>query len=219
MSSAIKYIELAEHKNLRSLSRTIAMIHKEAIPLGFLSRLGTGFLSSLYRAITFTKGCTVIVALDKEDRVCGFVSGTVNISSMYRRILLNYWHRFFFHILWKLINPLVIKRIFETLFYPKKEMSKDHGNRVSPAELLSIAVTEEARGKGVGKGLVDKLDRFYRDTSNISEYYVVTYSGDERSNSFYKRRGFDFVRAFDHHDNVMHEYKKLLCPKKSGVQA
>ena len=76
------------------------------------------------------------------------------------------------------------------------------------AELLAMAVHEQARGKGIGRDLVDALERDFVEWGLEGEYCVVTFTGDPGSNAFYRRIGFEPTRAFRHHENLMQEYRK-----------
>jgi N-acetylglutamate synthase-like GNAT family acetyltransferase len=77
------------------------------------------------------------------------------------------------------------------------------------AELLSVAVSDKARGKGIGKKLVQALDEQFLKMG-VREYSVVTHGIDERSNQFYIRCGFEFVRSFENHGKPMKEYRKVV---------
>jgi hypothetical protein len=45
---------------------------------------------------------------------------------------------------------------------------------------------------------------------NLPGYYVVTHATDERSNGFYRGRGFVGIRQYQSHGKPMSEYYKEL---------
>ena len=99
--------------------------------------------------------------------------------------------------------------------YPfKKKVSKVESDEVNNGcdlrpELLSMAVSEEARGQGIGKMLVKAVDDKMGEMG-VEGYYVVTHGVDERSNGFYQKCGFEKVREFENHGKPMNEYYKKL---------
>jgi ribosomal protein S18 acetylase RimI-like enzyme len=101
-----------------------------------------------------------------------------------------------------------MKKVFETLFYAKIETETGTTLPEVSAELLSIAVSVDARGLGVGKRLIAMLDEFFISKSLLGDYRVVTAAEDKRSNAFYRNAGFRFYRTFQHHDVPMNEYRK-----------
>lgn len=222
-----------------SILSPIARLHSCSIPTGFLSTLGTTFLSRLYAAIATAPQSVLFAALKDEqqekgvrieaihrgqqiakEELLGFVAGTIDTQRMYRHIVLHQGVLLAFLLLPALLRPASIRKIVETLCYGKKT---DNDAAVQPehesgpaAELLSIAVAPAARGMGVGKELVNCLGNWFSQNAcvntNAPAYYkVVTLATDERSNSFYGACGFVFVRKFRHHENMMNEYVMKNC--------
>lgn len=202
--------------------KAVAGLHAASITTGFLSTLPIQFLSTLYASIAQCKESTVLVALDENNDVCGFVAGTVSVSSMYKKVLLRSGILLFWYILPHLLSAKTIRKLFETVRYgllkkvteeKTKGAIKSGTSAVSPnmsglsSELLSIAVDVSQRGKGTGKKLIAELELFFRQ-HNVSVYKVVTYSKDSISNAFYVKCGFVLHTQFLHHDNLMHEYVK-----------
>ncbi|MFH0922129.1 MAG: GNAT family N-acetyltransferase [Fibrobacterota bacterium] len=193
----------------------IARLHAESIPMGFLSMLGKTFLSRLYKGIARHPESCVIVARDEHGRVAGFVSGTLSVRRCYRGVLRKRFLSLCLLIVFKMFSPANLKRAWETLRYPAKQ---EAGERLE-AELLSIAVSDSVRGKGVGKKLVAELETWFAAMGCYAgPYKVVTSAEDARSNGFYKSVGFEFQREFMHHGKRMNEYVHLtpLSPLSRG---
>jgi len=187
----------------------IARLHRLALPNGFLSALGDGFLGTLYLGISKAPKSVVWVAVNDKNEVLGFVSGTCDVKSCYKSVLSTSFLQLGWNVIPSLIHFTVWKRILETLAYPfKKEKSPVDNDKQIHAELLSIAVSEKARGLGLGRALVKKLEASFIEWEHLNEYQVVTDALDSRSNGFYEGVGFTFQKEFFHHDHPMHRYYK-----------
>lgn len=190
--------------------RQIAAIHVSSIKTGFLSILGNAFLSSLYKAIDRCPYSILIIKKNAEGTIIGFITGTASVKKMYQWIIFHKGLSFFLQLIPLAFKPSFLKRIIETLLYSQRQTA-DTAQVVSlsqgTAELLSMAVIEEARGIGIGAALVKELEQFF-NAKGIKKYKVVTFSEDKRSNNFYQKNGFKLYTVFIHHENSMHEYCK-----------
>jgi len=197
----------------RAHGAAVARLHRQAIPQGFLSRLGDAFLANLYLGIAAAPDAVVWVAVDQDDRVLGFVSGTTDTRICYRQVLLRRGWLLGLLAVPSLVHPANIRHIIETLRYPR-EQEADHAEKAETthqeAELLSIAVNPEARGLGLGRKLVQILEQSLRERQYRGAYRVVTSAADPQSNAFYLGVGFRLQREFLHHDHAMNEYIKDL---------
>ena len=193
----------------------VASLHRLAIPRGFLSELGDGFLGQLYTLIACSSGACVLVAVDSKDRCQGFIAGSIDLRNCYREVLRRGALPLFWKVLPNLFRPSVLMRIVQTILYPlrktKGEACPENKGDVkdsTKAELLSIAVDEKTRGSGVGRLLIDALEEYFRRNGHPDSYHVVTDAQDPRSNAFYASMGFQHQRAFKHHDHDMNQYVK-----------
>lgn len=158
-----------------------ARLHVDAIPEGFLPRLGVRFLARLYRRVCRHPGSFLLVA-DRDGRPAGFLAGTVDTHRLYRDFLL---HDGVPAALVALPGLTVgWRRAWETLRYPT-------GTAVSlpPAELLAMAVRPEARGRGVGRALVGTMLGELSDRS-VAAARVVTTSSNRSALELYRSLGF-----------------------------
>ena len=193
-------------------AQDVARLHIQGIKTGFLSKLGNRFLMRLYRDMARTPGSVVLVARNEKNSIIGFAAGTVDTGKMYKRILLRRGWLYCIMLLPRARDPDVLKKIIETMLYSVKLPFKQNAsNIVMPvrAELLSIVVDENNRGKNIGRQLVSALETFFRDHA-VGVYKVVTLSTDNSANAFYGHCGFALSTRFTHHENVMNEYHKSL---------
>lgn len=196
---------------MKKIFNQCARLHIESITTGFLPVLGAHFLSALYQAIGKCPYSRIFV-VEENSKVTGFIAGTVSIKKMYKWILIRNAFRFCLLIVPVIVRPNVVFKILETLFYALSKPDKNaHSKRTmeSSAELLSVAVSSECRGKGVGSHLIEVFEDYLR-AEKIHCYKVVTYSLDKQSNVYYLKNGFTLNGTFKHHGNIMNEYTKEL---------
>lgn len=125
----------------------IAGLHVTELSTGFLPRLGHRFMTVLYEAMISWKGATVLVVADDAGPV-GFISGVTSTGSFYKYFLRQYGFRAVWAAAPKLLANL--GRAWESFRYGSEEVAV-------PAELLSLAVAERARGRGLGFTLGEEL--------------------------------------------------------------
>ena len=71
-------------------------------------------------------------------------------------------------------------------------------------ELDRICLLSEARGKGVGKGLINELitdaDKWYKSMgANIRKLYLLTHEDNVNAHIFYEKVGFDHETTLKYH--------------------
>ncbi len=123
-----------------------------------------------------------------------------------------------FPLLKHLISLGVIKRIMQTLRYPSEV-----GQELPRAEVLSIAVSERARGRGVGKQLMAAAkEEFMR--RGIRSVKVAVGADNIAACRFYENCGFVLVQTREHHGLPMNIYvmglsKTTAVQDNSGIAA
>lgn len=160
----------------------ISKLHVAYIQQGFLTILGTAFLTLLYRSMLQSQVAFCVGAYDGEKLV-GFVSGVTHVGKFYKEFLKQNAVRAVIVLLPKMMHPLTVKKMMETLFYPAKEES-----HTPDAELLSIVVDKAHQGKGVSRALFEKLvEEFKR--RGCREFKVVVGSKLAPACKFYEKMG------------------------------
>ena len=154
----------------------------------FITMFGNKFMLELYRDILADGLGFFIFALEGKN-IYGFLLGCTNsqqLLSVIKRRLFKYFRI----ILPKLIlNPGLLPKLFETLFYVKKENSNIE------SELIVIVTDSNHRSAGVGSGLVSTLNNEFIKR-NVHQYKVTVHDEMKRSNNFYMKNGMTLSADF-----------------------
>jgi glycosyltransferase involved in cell wall biosynthesis/ribosomal protein S18 acetylase RimI-like enzyme len=157
----------------------LARMHSTAIDSGFLPTLGLGFMRRLYRALVSDPDAVVVVADDNGVAV-GFVAGVSDTGAFYRRFVRRHGVQAGFTALPRLVRPSVLRRAWETLRYERTDGDV-------PAELLSMAVDDAYRGRGIGYRLGVGFLEEMRDAGPVK---VVVGPENEVAIGVYRKMGF-----------------------------
>jgi ribosomal protein S18 acetylase RimI-like enzyme len=143
------FVRRAEDRDIPYLAR----LHMEAISTGFLPQLGSGFMERLYAAMLAWEGSEIHVA-DGAWRPVGFVAGVTDVGAFYKHFIRHHALSAGLAAAPRLMRPSIARRAWETLSYPG-----EHGG--VRAELLAMAVTPEARRRGLagrlGRAMLEGL--------------------------------------------------------------
>jgi ribosomal protein S18 acetylase RimI-like enzyme len=170
------------------LYRSVAELHIVNINQGFLSTLGVGFVSLMYRAIDEGDDSVLLLAR-VNGQVVGFVAGATGMRPIYKRML-RYWPQLFWALLPSLFSPRRVWRIIEILRYSRSSSGSGGGSEVvlPTAELLSIAVAPAFRGQGHAENLYQALgDHFLQQA--VPAFKIVVGSALAPAHKFYRRMG------------------------------
>ena len=187
-------------------AKQIAVLHIAGIKTGFISSLGIDFVTALYQAVTHNKTSFGFAAM-VDEQVIGFVVFAANLKRLYKSVILSQG----FHFVWILFRSMFsfnrTKKILETLFYP----AKINQMKLPPAELLSIVVAEDERGKGVAEQLVRRgLTECAK--RGIFRVKVLVGAGNEPANRLYLRCAFELARQIDNHGVISNIYVAETSP-------
>lgn len=153
-------------------------------------------MTLMYQTMITSQNAFCIVA-EKNEEVIGFVSGATSVGGFYKEFLKNNFLRASIILLPKVFNPLTIKKIIETLFYPAK---KERG--LPNAELLSIIVERNYQGKGISRKLFDSLIKEFKNRG-IDQFKVVVGLNLKQACRFYEKMG-----GFLHSEIEVHKGEK-----------
>ncbi len=178
----------------------IAKLHVSGISTGFISSLGIDFVTSLYEAIAHSKDSFGFVA-EENDKILGFVAFTPNLTRLYKSVILKKGLRFVFLLSDKVLSFGKMKKVFETLFYPRRIKKMD----LPCAELLSIVVAPEGRGTGLATQLVEKgLQECPK--KRIDKVRVLVGADNEPANKLYLKCGFKLAGQIKNHGVLSNVY-------------
>lgn len=169
----------------------LAGLHAE-IRTGFLPRLGSRFLTRLYRALIQWPGADVLVADDGAAPV-GFVASVEDTGDFYRHFVTRHGIPAGLALLPKLIRPSLFKRVWETFRYGTKTQTVE-----VEAELFAIATSSESRGRGLGSTLLQAAVERYRERG-LARVQVVVSSDNAASLAAHRRAGFQDVGRVEVH--------------------
>lgn len=165
--------------------------HLESFPGFFLTFLGAEFLGLLYESMRTDPEGLVLVASSGQG-VEGFVAGVTQQSGFYRRLInQKKWAFGIASIKALLKRPSIAPRLIRALKRPAEASSSS-----AAACLMSIAVRSNARGKGIGKRLVEA---FCSEMANrgVSSICLTTDRDDnDETNQFYQKLKFRLSRTF-----------------------
>ncbi len=184
----------------KSHSSQIAKLHIKGISTGFISSLGYDFVQALYEAIAEDENSFGFVA-EEQGSIIGFVVFSTNLSKLYKFVATKKGVKFAFILVRRMLSFRVFKRVWGNIFYPKKMKQMD----LPDAELLSIVVSPEGRGKGIAKQLTEAG---FEECANrgIDKVKVLVAADNLPANNLYKKCGFEFHSEINSHNVVSNIY-------------
>ena len=171
----------------------VAALHIQCISTGFISSLGIDFVTSLYEAIVQSKSSFGVVAL-RNEKVLGFAAFTTNLNKLYKSVVWRKGLLFALLLVGNVRSRRRVKKMFETLFYPGRIKNMN----LPSAELLSIAVDPEERGKGLAGQLIEKGLQHCRKTG-VDKVKVLIGADNKPGNKLYLKFGFEPVGQIVNH--------------------
>jgi ribosomal protein S18 acetylase RimI-like enzyme len=198
------------HPLRRQHCQQTARLHMEGIATGFISSLGPGFVAALYDAIAEDPNSFGFAAVE-NDRVLGFVAFTTNLSKLYRYVALKKGLKFAVVLIRRMCSFQALNKVWDNVLYPSKMKKMD----LPDAELLSIAVAPEGRGKGIAQQLVDAGMEECRKR-RIEKVKVLVADFNEPANKLYQKTGFQRVCQITSHGVLSNIY--MISPADHSRQ-
>lgn len=175
--------------------KQVARMHKKELS-GFLPELGEEFLALFYKTSLGLPEMFTFVE-EEKGKVLGFVTGVTTTKNLYKKIILRKPLKFSF-IFWKYIisHPAKVFKIFKIVTYPG--FAQDH------PELLTIAVSQNYRLKGIGLSLFRKCAGEFKKRK-IDKFKISVYDRLP-ANGFYQKIGCRLESSFDFLGEKMNYY-------------
>lgn len=177
-----------------------AFLHQSTIPTSFLSSLGGTFSRQLYTGILSSPYAFGYACKGSDEQMLGFIACTEDTSKVYKSSLwrCGFWMAIsLLPLLWRVS---VIRRSWETLRYPSAV-----GDDLPPAEILCVAISQEAQGHGIGRELMQAALNGFRERG-ITRVKVAVGAGNATANHFYQRCSFTLAVTRLHHSRPMNIY-------------
>jgi len=192
-------------------SLQVARLHVQCLDQGFLATLGEGFLSLMYEAMDRADGITLLTE-ERDGRVVGFVTGGSGMGPIYK-CMLRSPVRLALAIAPAIVRPRKLRRIIEILRYSGSDTLPPG---VPQAELLSLAVAPEWRGKAIADRLYQRLGEEFR-ARGVSAFRIVVGDSLAPAQRFYQRMGAVEIRQIEVHNGevskvYVHEFGLAQTP-------
>ncbi|MEN1958312.1 GNAT family N-acetyltransferase [Luteimonas changyuni] len=167
----------------RERYRQVAALHVRCLDQGFLATLGEGFLAQMYEAIDRADE-TILITEVRDGQVAGFITGGTGMAPIYRRMLRQPL-RLGLALVPALARPAKLRRIIEILRY-----SGENGLPADApkAELLSLAVAPEWRGKAIADSLYARMAERFRG-QGVDAFRIIVGAPLAPAHRFYRRMG------------------------------
>ena len=171
----------AKHKDLNK----IVEIHLDVLVNTFSSRVGREFLFGLYKNLLDNpKSCRVAV-FKKNGNVGGFISSSTHFGKLNKILKYSTYPKDLSRIAAYLLrNPTDLNSFLKRL-----KFNNYLSNNVFQPYILTLCVSKENQGRGVGSLLIKNTENYYKRKGETF-LYVDTEEKNIRAIGFYKKTGF-----------------------------
>ena len=182
-----------------------ARLHIAGQPGTFLTALGPGVLTAIYRALPQTRAGFGFAAVDDHGALIGFTSATTSVGKLFGEIGSTQMGTLLPPLLKQLArHPALIWRSVQTAAYPLLVGGGEAGP--PPAELLSIMVEPSQRSQGIGAQLLAALVEACQNRA-IPLLDVTVDADNAGAQRFYTRHGFAHHHDFTLYGRRMAQYR------------
>lgn len=180
----------------------LAQLHCRTISEGFLSKLGTSFLKSLYAFLIQEE---LVFVFKKENNTAGFVSFSLSSNGIVKRFLSS-CPSGIVKLAWMVVrNPQILIPLFETFHASYKSKSNLNNNsklKLPEIELLSISVDPSFQRENIGTQLLQVMEQHLHN-KGIKKYKVIASVSLVAANKFYLKNGFVLETQIKIHGDVL----------------
>ena len=173
-----------------------------------MSSLGKRFLNAYYNAALNSNETIAVCAVDDDGKIQGFGTGCIQSKGYHKQLILHNIFSFLYQgLIILLTNPKALLRLAMNL--DKISNEKDDGNY---AELISIGVSHEFKGLGIGKALIKifeeeakrngcgkiSLTTDYYDNDDVVAFYIHSgYNVFYEFTAYPKRRMYKLIKDLE----------------------
>jgi len=172
--------------------KAVVKVHNESFKDFFLTKLGSDFLTVYYDCIRKDTSA-ILLGIFIDNELCGFCAATSLSSGFNKRLIKENLNRFLMLGFKQMItNPSSLIHLFKNLSKSNPNVSDDG----QYAELLSIGISVNKQGLGLGKELLKQLeiDLITKGIHNLS--LTTDYYKNDKAIRFYKGLGYDIFYEF-----------------------
>ena len=187
----------------KTIIAKVVQIHLETFQGFFLTFMGRGFLTHLYKSYCEYKESGLLVAFEKDEPI-GFLAYSGDYSELYKHMIRKRLIPFAWYSLGAFFRkPRTFLRLIRA--FSKSNNVKREEKYV---ELASIGVKPSIKSHGIGSNLVDKLKQIV----DFDTYSYISLETDaennEAANSFYLKNNFELKRKYETREKrMMNEYR------------
>lgn len=172
----------------------VVLIHLKAFPDFFLSQLGKSFLYHYYSTVKKMQTGILLGCYDDNGTLMGFSAATTLSSGFHKKVL---FHNFLFFGLDALIllftRPAALIHLIANM---TKSPEKGIYDSFQYGELLSIAVSPDNQGKGVGRELICATEKDILEQGQTEISLTTDAINNDKTFSFYKKNGYNILYEF-----------------------
>jgi len=182
--------------------RSAVLLHREVLDMEFLSRFGSSFMRTYYRAWIHSPGAISLAATDEHEKLVGALLGATDPASHFRAMVRFHGLRIGAKLVaYALVHPALAKDLVLTRGWRYARgvarlvrgrfsrtvsvTASQSGSAVG--EITHVLVNREAQGGGIGRALVAASIAEAR-VANVHELVLVT-PPDMDARHFYERIG------------------------------
>ena len=183
----------------------LARFLARALPNPMVSVLGPSFGAKFYRALAARPDSWVLAAYDRRKALAGAVVGTLDRPRALAETMAGRRLSLALAANVRLLAPRTIRWLWQG-------RGGSEAVREGPsAELLAIAVREDARGTGLAQDLIRALEGFMRARGFRGTYAIRTEPDNVAANRFYEKIGARLARQYRYHRRLMNEWHKSVA--------
>lgn len=173
-------------------SKIFTQIHLEAFKDFFLTTLGPRFLNTYYSSALKSTESISVCAVNQDDQLIGFSIGCKHAKDYHKRLVKQNFLAFFLQgIVILFSKPRALCRL--VLNMEKNKNNSDDGNY---AELLSIAVSPNVKGLGIGKEMIAHFETEAKARGCKKIALTTDYYNNDDVIAFYKKNGYEVFYEF-----------------------
>jgi ribosomal protein S18 acetylase RimI-like enzyme len=177
--------------------KQVVVVHQEAFPNFFLTKMGKHFLYAYYKTVLSYPESIFIVAVDEaEKKILGFVSGFINNIQYYRYMEQCKRTLLFPTLLGFLHNPSMIGQIIMNRKRISGISQQTAESSSQTSELSSIGVLNDTKNTGLGKTLTTEFIKISKEKNADHIILTTDARNNDHVNQFYLRQGFELVHTF-----------------------